>query len=383
MEELCRVCMENSDILTDIFAPLINLQTKREPEISMADILNELTGCNMIVNYNSELPQYICTNCMKGAKAALDFKRMVERNSERFMELHSMPGDQKSKVKLKQEEDDLIAICNMLNAEDLQLMDNLEEETKELHIEANATHHYNTRRKRINRHSVSSMSSESFLTESGQDYEDEKKSSLACPYCQIVQSSKGNLKAHLRTHTGERPFKFAACPKSCAEDLQLMDNLEEETKELNIEVNSKHHYNTRQKRLNRYSVSNMSSESFLTESGQDYEDEKKSSLACPYCQIVQSSKGNLKAHLRTHTGERPFQCPHCPRTFTQKHNMTVHIRTHTGERPFKCAACPKSFAQLAGLIAHNRRRPWDHILGSKHVIKQKRLKKYRRMKVHN
>lgn len=284
MAELCRVCMENSDLLTDIFAPLMNLQTQHEPEISMADILNELTGCQMIINYNSELPQYICTNCMKGAKAALDFKHMVERNSERFEELHSMSGDQKCKVKLKQEEDDLIAICNMLNAEDLQLMDNLEEE---------------------------------------------------------------------------------------------------ETKELNIKANATHQYNTRRKRLNRYSVSNMSSESFLSESGLDYEDEKKTSLACPHCQYVPSNKGNLKAHLRTHTGERPFQCPHCPRTFTQKQNMTVHTRTHTGERPYKCAACPKSFAQLAGLIAHNRRRPWDHILDSKHVIKQQRLKKHRRKKGHN
>ncbi|XP_068606382.1 zinc finger protein 341 [Brachionichthys hirsutus] len=51
-------------------------------------------------------------------------------------------------------------------------------------------------------------------------------------------------------------------------------------------------------------------------------------LKCNYCDKVFSKNFDLQQHIRSHTGEKPFQCIVCGRAFAQKSNVKKHMQTH-------------------------------------------------------
>ncbi|XP_025156788.1 LOW QUALITY PROTEIN: ras-responsive element-binding protein 1-like [Harpegnathos saltator] len=57
----------------------------------------------------------------------------------------------------------------------------------------------------------------------------------------------------------------------------------------------------------------------------DYSNRK---VVCAFCMRRFWSAEDLRRHMRTHTGERPFQCDICCRKFTLKHSMLRHRKKH-------------------------------------------------------
>ena len=193
---------------------------------------------------------------------------------------------------------------------------------------------------------------------------------LQCLKCLKTCSSKGNLKAHIKTHFNIKPYACPVCFKqfgkrgNMREHARIMhrfigpllstdsqssdafasvsacpdaDNIYSEDTDASIKDND---ISTEQvKPILEHEREESNNDNLkqafddLTESSADQSQilnefslMDAANLQCKKCLKVCTSKGNLKAHVRLHFNLRPFTCPLCPKTFNKKSNMRFHAR---------------------------------------------------------
>ena len=99
------------------------------------------------------------------------------------------------------------------------------------------------------------------------------------------------------------------------------------------------------KEINQTSATNATS---VKRSLQNHLEMHRKENKCNQCNYASSRAGDLRKHLKTHSGEKLNKCNQCDYASSQAGNLIRHIKTHSGEKSNKCNQC--DYASSRGLV---------------------------------
>lgn len=188
-----------------------------------------------------------------------------------------------------------------------------------------------------------------------------------CQHCVFRCADQSNLKTHIKTkHGTDLPFKCEHCPQAFMDEKELQQHLELFQGHKTHQCPHCDHKSTNSSDLKRHIIS-VHTKDFphkceVCEKGFHRPSElKKHSEThkgkkihqCRHCEFKTSDPFVLSGHiLSVHTKDLPFKCKRCKRGFRQQMELKKHMKTHSGRKVYQCQYCEYSTTDASGFKRH-------------------------------
>ncbi|XP_036380617.1 zinc finger protein 711-like [Megalops cyprinoides] len=188
-----------------------------------------------------------------------------------------------------------------------------------------------------------------------------------CQHCEFRCADQSNLKTHIKSkHGTELPYKCGHCPQAFADDKELQKHMEIFQGHKAHQCPHCDHKSTNSSDLKRHIIS-VHTKDFphkceVCEKGFHRPSElKKHSEThkgnkvhqCRHCDFKISDPFTLSRHiLSVHTKDLPFKCKRCKRGFRQQNELKKHMKTHSGRKVYQCQYCEYNTTDASGFKRH-------------------------------